>query len=170
VTDQVISVPHFTPTFSEALEATWYASLGNLRKTGISVGALLVASACSIFAHGDSGWLFPLFSTALVFIVGGLTIWFAFAIFAAALRLSKCKEPSRCTGYEFSAEGVDIASDTASVHISWPGLHRFRRSKRLLMFSPRASRALMFVPLRCIEERNRQPLEKLLLVGCKRTE
>jgi hypothetical protein len=166
----VISVPHFTPTFSEALEATWYASLGNLRKSGISVGALLVAFACIIVAHRDDEWLFPLLSTALVLIVGVSTIWFALAIFAAALRISNCKRPSGCTGYKFSAAGVDIANDTASAHISWPGLHRFRRSKRLLMFGPRTSRVLMFVPLRCIEERDLEPLEKLLLGGCKQTE
>jgi hypothetical protein len=170
MTDPVISVPHFTPTFSEALEAEWHASLGTLRKAGISIGVLLVLLSFVAIAHRGDGSMVSFFAGVVVFVSSLFAIWFVIALFVAARRISKHNETTGCSGYKFSAEGVDIANNVASVHVSWPGLHDFHRSKRLLMFRPRESKLLFFIPMRCIEERDRVPLERLLSDGCAPTE
>lgn len=160
--DQVISVPHFTPTFSEALEAEWYASLGNLRKGSISIGIVILIMAFVTFAHRDDAWMVSFFTELIVILASVYAIWFALALAIAARRISKHSDVGGCSGYSFSAEGVDIANNVTSIHMSWAALHDFHRSRRLLMFRPRESKALFFIPVRCLDERDREPLERLL--------
>jgi hypothetical protein len=161
--DRVISVPHFTPTFSEALEATCYASCKNLLKGAIFLSIILVLLVYSKVANRfDAFFLLG----ASLFLVGVFVVSFAVALLLAARRTSKAKEPAGCSGYTFTPSGVDIANDVASAHMSWPGLHGFRRSKRLLMFQMRGSKALMFIPIRCVADLDRAPLAALLADGC----
>jgi uncharacterized integral membrane protein len=166
MTDQEISVPHFAPSFSEALEATWYASFRFLRKTGVLVAAVLVILMCVAIAHREDSGMLSFFSGVFIFVVSIFVLGFAIVLSISARRLSQEKSAAYCSGYRFSAAGVDIANDVASVHMSWTGLHDFRRSKRLFMFRLRERSLLIFIPVRRVEERDRAPLERLLSEKC----
>jgi hypothetical protein len=78
-----ISVPHFTPTFLEALEAEWYASFGTFRKAGISIAIPVPILVYLAIMHRDASIAFFYLVSAGV-LLGAFAVWFCVLLLMAA--------------------------------------------------------------------------------------